>query len=486
MLSSLFLMLASFQSPSTMTSFVVSDPSLLIDSASTGVLAGALGNQLDFAIDGTPSGWVFLAFSPTPPFGAGSIGGVPIEVDLATVGYLLQGLQLDPTGHLTYATFVPDNLPTGISIWTQAAVVAPADLAIQLSGGVRIDLVQPNPSDLPLLELGRHAGVRFSTSGSTHQAALDAAYLESLTHGCDTYTLHIAWDEIEVAPGVYDPAPLLTKLQLIGQTGHEILLVLETIDGRVLRLPSDLLDPADPTHLAPRITWASQSVNSRFSVILDFVAASLADHNGFFLSVGNEVDLYLDDHPEQLSGFAVFVSNARDHVHATQPKLAVGVTLTAEGALQQGATQQQMAAASDLLAFTYFPLAPGFVAASPMVPLGDLPSLSALVAPFPLLLQEVGYGSGALPLPTAGASLEKQALFFENVFDAMLTLPKLRFVLVEGLADLGTKDLAELANEHDNYDPAFLENRATVGLLTDLDASAKPAWAEFLAGLDSL
>ena len=482
MLVSLFLSLALGQP----TTLVVGDPSLGIDSSTTGVLTGALGNQLNFHVDGAPLGLGFLVFSPSPPFGAGSIGGIPIEVDLATLGFLVQGQQLSPAGFLGHSSQVPSTLASGTSIWTQAAVLDPLDRAIQLSNGVRIDLVPSDPADLPVLELGRHVGLSHSFWGSHVQAVLDDAYDAALAHGNDAYTLCVPWNSIEIAPGVYDSSKLLTDLHRVANLGQDVLLVLETIDGLELRLPSDLTDPTDPTHLAPGLTWSSYEVESRYHFLLDFVTPLLASNGGFYLSLGNEVDLYFERQPTELSAFGSFVRNARTHVHATQAKLAVGVTLTANGALSGSPSQAQLAPVCDLIAYTYFPQGSGGKAAEPRVPLVDFPALALLAAPHPLILQQVGYGSGLSPMSASSSSLEKQRLFVASCFDAMRLVPKLRYFVLDGLEDPSDQKLDEIASEHADRTPEFLDNRGSVGLRFFFTGWAKPAWSEYLQGLDDL
>jgi len=486
MLAALLLPLALAASGPSHTRMIVEDPALLTSSSGTNVLQATLGNQLDYKLFAQPQGLAFVAFSTTPPLAPSAIGGVPVAVDLSNFGFALEAAPFDANGQLVWSTFVPDNLVAGTSIWTQSAAFDPTTGQIHLANGVRLDIVPPIPANLPLLPAGQHVGVDYYAPLPAAQPVLDLAFVESLVHGADTTSLRISWSDIEVSPGKYSTAAIEAQLQQNVATGQRTLLILETVNGNLLEIPSDLVDPLHPDQLAPGMTWDSFNVASRFMILLDVVSPLLVANDGYFLSVGHEVDQYLAANPSELTAFANFVDTARTHVHATQPKLALGVTMTTAGALAAGGTLAAMQAASDNVAFTYFPLMADGTAEDPMVPSMDLPALTALVAPYPLILAEVGYGSGFDPMPLGGSTQAKQATFTKSLFETLSTLPKARVAIWGHLADLTAPELVELGLQSGNNDPDFLENRGTIGLRSAIDGAAKPSWTEYLLGLDSL
>ncbi|MDF1798983.1 MAG: hypothetical protein P1V81_07395 [Planctomycetota bacterium] len=481
MLPELLLFLAPLQGPVTLE---VTDPVLV--TASSDVLEAALGNALHFEVQGPAAGLLFLAYSATPPFGAGSIGGVPLEVDPLTAMYPLLGQALGPAGQHVHVQPIPASLPAGLSIWTQAAVLDPQVGDLLLSNGVRIDLVPPKPGDLPLLEPGHHIGLVYSTPPATAAPAMDAAWGECLAKGVDSYELSLGWSDIEPAPGVYSTMALTNLLNTASGAGLVPYLSVTAIDAGGLTLPSDLVDPLDASRLAPGLTWDSPQLRDRFQQVLDIVTPSLVQSGGFFLSLGSEVDLRLAGDPAQTLDFASFVESARSYVHSTQPLLAVGVSLTFDAAVTAGPLLAALGQAADNLAWTYFPLQPDHTPRDPSVVPFELALLQQAVAPRPLVLQRIGYPSGYQPVPTNGSSEEQQRAFVEAVFDVVLATPKLRFASLVQLGERGPTEAAELAAELGITAPLFLEHLATLGLCTFATGTPKPAYAELLLGLASL
>lgn len=486
MLSALTMLLAVAASSQIHTRLLVEDPALLTSSAGTGTLLATLGNQLNYALQAQPQGLGYVAFSPTPPSGPDTINGIPVEIDLANFAWVLEAAPFDSQGELTWSTFLPENLNPGTSLWTQAAALDPITGLLHLSNGVRLDIVPPDPGNLPLLPAGQHVGVTYTPPLPAAQAPLDLAFLESLAHRADAATLHTAWNDIELSPGKYTTANLEAELQQNAALGLRTLVVLETINGELLEVPSDLVDPQAPDQLAPGLAWDSPAIAARFATMLDLIAPLVVAYDGYFLSVGHEVDRYLAVHPSDLGSFVNFTDAARTHVHGTLPKLSVGVTLTANEALSGGPNLPALLTASDNLAFTYFPLKADHSAADPLTPLSDVPLLAALVAPHPLVLQAVGYGSGATPVPLAGGSPTKQATFTRSLFEALSLVPKARATIFGRLSDLTGPELTELRFVTGSGDANFIENRRTTGMRLATDGSAKPSWSEFLLGLDSL
>ncbi|GAB4146270.1 MAG: hypothetical protein Fur0037_14310 [Planctomycetota bacterium] len=269
------------------------------------------------------------------------------------------------------------------------------------SGGGSQPPPPQNPIDLPLLAPGQRVGVVYSQPPASARAAMDAAWKECLASGADTYELAAAWTDVETAPGVIDTSfvgGLLTTTQSAGLAPY---LVIKTIDQSVLDLPPDLVDAAHPAELGPGIRFDSAAVKARFAAVLDALVPLLVSRGGFYLSVGNEIDAYLGARPQQAAAFAAFVQAARDRARSIEPRLAVGATVTFSAIANEPGLVALLAAASDILAFTYYPLRPDFSPYPPGVAAADFAAMRAAAAPGPLLIQEVGYPAGPAARPTA-------------------------------------------------------------------------------------
>ena len=345
---------------------------------------------------------------------------------------------------------------------------------------------QVNAWELPLLPAGRHVGIIYSQPSSAAQATLDAAFSECIARGADSYELSMAWTDIETSPGVYDTGYFDNLLALTQAAGLLPYLVIKTIDTVTLNLPPDLVDAADSSELAQGLTWNDPSLLSRFEAVLDLVVPRLVQAGGFYLSVGNEVDGYLSARPAAQSDFVAFVAHSRSHVHASEERLAVGATLTFSALGNTPQLVSDLRSASDLLAWTYYPLNPDFTPQSPSVVSADIAAMRNAVAPRALLLQEVGYPAGWTGAPTNGSSHEKQRAFVENLFVEMGLDPEIRFMSLLQLADWSAAELDVFEDYYGLSDPMFREYLGTLGLRENADGATKPSYAEFLLGLDGL
>ncbi|HEX2618755.1 MAG TPA: hypothetical protein VHL11_01375, partial [Phototrophicaceae bacterium] len=259
-------------------------------------------------------------------------------------------------------------------------------------------------SDLPLLPSGTHAGIIYSTPDDAARPVLDAAFNEVYQSGADIYELSIAWSDLEPVPGQIDTAELEQYLTWLSSLHIHVYLSITTINTVALTLPSDLAVAPDLILLADGRHFDDPIIVERFGAVLDAVVPLLAEHGGFFLSVGNEVEGWLDFFPDEIDPFARFVAAARDRVHQIEPGLAVGAALTQGGVVRQSPVIAPILAVSDAAVFTYYPINDDFTVRDPAVVFDDLKGVIEASGDLPILFQEVGYPSGYLPEPANGSS----------------------------------------------------------------------------------
>lgn len=480
-----YVLLALIPAPPFAQELLVKD-TLLETQSSGSSFTATIGNELTFEFKGLPGGFAFLGTSSTAPFNEGSVGGVTIEIDMATAFFPMTSMLMDAQGLLAWSNSVPEGLVPGTSLWTQAAIFDPLTGALNLTNGIRLDLVDALAGDLPLLSIGIHPGLTYHAPATAAEPTLDSAWHEIVAAGVDAQVVRLKWCDIEILPGVYDTSGLQAQLAQLSAGGFETFLSLATIDRTQLALPSDLLDPSDPQKLAPGLTWDHPTINVRFQALLDFITPHLASNDGFFLSIGREVDRYLVVRPAEVQPFADFIKSSSLHVHATQPKLGVGASLSFNTVATSSPILTAIRATADNVPFVYYPIENDFTMRDPSVAGAEILAMAQAVAPRPLMLEEYGYPSGYLPIPTNGSSLEKQRQFIENCFQAFVDIPKVRLAACNHLADFSSTEVMAIAGYVGIGTPLFHEFVASLGLREQSSGAPKLAYAEFLLGLAKL
>ncbi len=237
-------------------------------------------------------------------------------------------------------------------------------------------------------------------------------YIEAVDLGLDLgitgAALTYAWSDLEPESGQIDVsepsdnlAYLNTRADLIYEFGIQ---PLNTTDKET---PNDLMDLSfdDPVMIA------------RFEAFLDQLLP-LFDERIRYFSIGNEVDVYLQNHPDEWATFTTFYSATADYARERAPWLQIGVTVTYGGIQAFPEEIAALNAASDVLIVTYYPLGEGFSAENSALPETDFPAMAAYSDEFvrgvPVVLQEVGYPSGEIN----ESSESEQAEFVHHVFTA--------------------------------------------------------------------
>jgi len=343
---------------------------------------------------------------------------------------------------------------------------------------------------------GTRVGVIYSASDPVSGPAAGPLWEQAVAGGADTYQLAIPWTTLEPTPGQIDLTTLTTLLDIVVAARFTPYLVIMTANTNLLDVPADLKDPNDPSRLRPDLTWNSPEVLDRFGALLDGVAPALHDTGGFYLSVGNEVDILLSRSPAEAQAFAGFVSAARDRVHALappgEPPLAVGANLTFEvlERPQSAGVAARVLPQCDWASFTYYPT-PGFGVLDPSLVGEHLDAYLALAGEKPVLLQEVGYPSGWRDAPAGtpgagpgggpgnGSSESAQASFLRELKSGVLARPQIRFVSVLHLADWSGPTLDRFEQLYGLSDPRFREFLGTLGLAWE-DATPKAGYPDLL------
>jgi|SRR5882762_1277503 len=296
----------------------------------------------------------------------------------------------------------------------------------------------------------------------TQQDAINAEVLVT-NAGARGAVLTFAWNQLETSPGVFNLAALQSSITYSTSKGFVIYLGFQLINTVARELPTDLQG----------LAWNDPLMESRFHALLDAIRPMLTSQVRY-ISVGNEVDVYLGAHPAEWATYQAFYENALAYIHQTMPGIQVGVTSTYTGAsIAQQLNVIQLNTMSDVWIFTYYPLGAGFVPNGPQSPIADFATMRTLAGNRPVVLQEVGYPSSN----TISSSESAQATFVSNVFQSWQAgstqMPFLNYFALHDFTPAFCTSLAQYYG--DPNDPAFAAYLCSLGLYHD-DGTVKPSW----------
>lgn len=292
----------------------------------------------------------------------------------------------------------------------------------------------------------------------------NSAFSEAVDAGMQVTSLSLAWDDLEVAPGVYTPAIdyLGIAAGYYPPRGIRLLLSINPIDTNRSRRPAWLDGRA----------WDDPVVVEAFEGLLDWAMARAAPLDLVALSIGNEIDATLASAAEW-EAYRRFHMQVSAHARALQPGLRVGAKITV-GGLRGPFSEQAVALseASGLVLTTYYPLEPDFTIAPPSVVAGVFDDIVERAGTLPVLFAEIGAPSTT----RCGSSEAMQAEFVSRAFEAW----DRHADQIELLEFVWMHDVDEAAlDRYEAYyglsDPCFLDYLATLGLQS-ADGGDKPAW----------
>jgi hypothetical protein len=213
--------------------------------------------------------------------------------------------------------------------------------------------------------------------------------------------------------------------------------------------------------------------------LIDALAPILRDRVQWFV-FGNEIDGYFDRHPDEIGDFVRLYDLVATRVHEAAPGVKVSSSVQFGGIDKLNGPLQALNERFEFLMLTYYPMKGDFTVQDPSAPLRDLPRMKTAANGRQVVLQEIGYPTGA----ANNSNEDLQAQFFRNVFGEMRKDPR---TFVAGsvflMADLRDKFARNLASYYgiNGHEPfrAFLQ---TLGLF---DGSGRPkkSWSVFQSEL---
>ena len=353
------------------------------------------------------------------------------------------------------------------------------------------DAPSKEAASLPLIDSGftlgitLYGGADLPETGTAEGALLDTAVANGL-HG---FTYYVDWAELEPVPGRYMLAEFNAKLDDLQRLGVQPFVNITVGDIENYNLPEGLSDGQGG--LAEDVSLDDPAVIERFGQLLDRVVPILIDHGGFILGVGNEVDARFDGpHPDERAAYVQFVKAARERVHAINPRLAVGVTLTSYAVRDRSQTFRALRVVTDVLPFNYAPIDPNFFVREQQQISSDFQEVVSAYGDGTIIIQELTCPSA----PSMNASEEWQRACFQQLFEEIDATSQIRFASVFTFQDLDAetcslvRDLIygdELDDLPEEVAKRLSEYLCHLGVVMP-DGSPKLAWGTVLKGAESL
>ena len=346
-------------------------------------------------------------------------------------------------------------------------------------------------ASLPLLPapqmLGttRYGGAELPAAGTPERTLIETA----VARGLVGFTYYVDWPDLEPAPGRYTLDEFTATLENLAGAGITPMVNLTVGDIEEYNLPPALSDGAGG--IAAGATLADPAVIERFGQLLDRVVPILLANGGFYLGVGNEIDARLDhDFADERDAYVQFVAAARERVHAIEPRLAVGVTLTMTAIRNQTATFAALRAVCDVVPLNYAPIRPDFNVVKRDGIMADFRDVLAAYGSGPIVIQELTCPSAT----SMGASEAWQADCFQTLLAEIRAVPQVRFASVFTFQDFDDPTCAAvkqalMGDELDQLPPDLSQRIGDyfceLGLVTPA-GTPKAAWPVVLDGAAAL
>jgi hypothetical protein len=286
--------------------------------------------------------------------------------------------------------------------------------------------------------------------------------------GMQATSLVVYWDEMEMAPGVYQPTPNWLSIANIYYPSQntQVLLTIVPIDTVRCRVPADLVG----------LRMDDPIVINRFNALLDYAFRQIPNLQLTALSIGNEVDIYLGANSARWLEFRRFFAATSAHARALRPGLLVGVQTTHDGILGPGAAEiAALNQSSDVVLISYYPLNGDFTVKSPGVVRSDWDLVMNTYPRRLVMFAQLGYPTGL----ANNSSQAKQKTFVDNVFEAWdVYRDRVPMVMFNWLHDLPTTTSQSMNTYYGISDPRFDSFLRTLGLRTVLGWD-KTAFAGF-------
>ncbi len=316
----------------------------------------------------------------------------------------------------------------------------------------------------------------FANEGYSSRS-VEARFRQAHDAGVNLLYISPKWDEIETGREKYRLNDVEYQIGEAVQENIPAILHIRVIDTNQRAMPADLMGkPFD-----------AEETGARLDRLLDAVLPRLEGRVKYFL-VGNEIDAYFKQHPDEAPAFAKLVARAAAHIRNRVPDAQISVSTTFDGitttdGIGDAGPLRPILDQTAFFALTYYPMSPDFVVRDPSTVDTDFRRILTAAGSKQIFLQEVGYPTSA----SNGSSEEKQAELFSRVLDRVAANPSrfigVNFTFMSDFSDSLVKSFSAYYRMPgaDRFG-SFLK---TLGMFDD-QGRPKKAWAVFARKVKSL
>ena len=296
------------------------------------------------------------------------------------------------------------------------------------------------------------------------EAVMKARLQQTVAAGVSYVSGTAKWAELETAPKKYSLEAIQYFLEAASGSNLPVSYTLRIIDTVARDVPSDLRNT----------DWSDSRMRDRGFALADMVAPLFKDRVRW-LSLGYEVDSYLQKHPAEAEHFTEFFAALKARFRKLLPSVEISSTATFSGIAAFRDQLRGLNDELDFLSLTYCPLNADFTVRDPAGVPGDFAQMKQVAGTRKIVLQEIGYPTA----PATGGSEEKQAEFYRLSFREINRQPE-KFAAVNfmNLADLSAGSARQFADFYSYHTPAFEGVLQTMGLFNQ-QGEAKEAWSVF-------
>lgn len=237
----------------------------------------------------------------------------------------------------------------------------------------------------------------------------DSLFTASLKESVTDFKMNRApvsknWSEIEPKENSYKLDDLYATFEKIKAHKQPLFFGLHFINTNQKEVPADLVNTR----------WNDPKMKERMIGILDKIFPQFAKNEITFFAFGNEVDVYFDQHKNEIKDFLELRATVDQYLRKKYPHVILGVTTTFDG-LENNRTSivTEIQKDNKFIFMTYYPMN-NLQVKSPQSPFEDFTKIIAFAKGRKILLQEAGYPSS----PINGSSEKAQAEFIVALFKA--------------------------------------------------------------------
>lgn len=208
------------------------------------------------------------------------------------------------------------------------------------------------------------------------------ALRDEMRLGVEAAYISLKWSDLE-GEQPFNPKAFQDPIGIAKILGGDVVICIKPIDTSVKCVPVALaMKPFDDPQMV-----------AQWEAMLEKIIP-LLPKNIKAISFGNEVDVYLGNHPEEVAGYLSMVKTARTLFKGAGIKAPVGVITTFDGLQRRPELVKKIQSNFDVTMMTYYPLGQTFE----VMPITSIDShfssMLAVAGAKPLVLTEIGCPAG--------------------------------------------------------------------------------------------